>query len=1236
MPAPLSKLSRVKLGAIARGQDGFALVIALGLMAFILLLMLSLSTFIQVELRSAATQKEMLLARQNALLALHIGLGELQRHAGPDQRVTASASLLDTDRNTATVEGVAHPRWIGAWNSDASLLGRKDTLSPASPDAWLVSAPVDADGNRPGPLDEYTGPAVVMQEPRDPDGLDSETLAALRVRAPLLPIEAGSNGPAGGFAWWADDEGLKARVNLPPGTGTAPRSSPLRYQAPDSPDFSFPFPQVNWASEAARLYRERSVSFSQFEGLLAPSLDIDTASPHLTLWSMGVHSDVAKGGLKQDLSAAFEMPLDDFEQANPFTLGGAYSWELTSSGLDHPVNLVFNETLDRTRFPLSYGTWLARAPTWHLLRNHYRLHKAEDADRNRLYNNPPPLTGHESSPSIPIRMATPGYWDGTRFFAHPRLSTRQPGPDPGRLNAGNMAAEPHWTSPSVLPVFHRVQRIFSLHAVERSTDTNGNPEYELQIHRDHVISFWNPYDVALELNRISLRYNFTSQSVDLEVVDSDGGTRTRRGHVSSAMRAIHDPGGWHTRFGAFGIVNIHLINPDNQPIRFEPGEVLVFGDYQPQLDHNDNRYYYPGINLSDKIGTDRGYFPDGPPPAENQPPPPLLVRQGDETRLSFYYDPHSPHGIEDIFEVILRPLVGGGNMWSTDFWPTFISIKPMWGNLVSDEDYHRFFVGDPPQPPLLSTTTRVYSYEEIAAIANRSPGDPNDPFKEIITQYDIYRAPEDDPFPESMGGQTNPRAVGILRPADANATRYPGYPIVSTLRNVLREHYSWDEPEMVAVDGHRGFYGLSVNHPSSVSGASPTVFFEVPTAPLLSLASLRHVDTGYLTDDPSLTIGNSLPHPWIPADDTMRYIYFDRRSQSSYQNHGHTYNDMSFLLNEALFDRHFFSGLAPASQGEDISDTVDNFLAGGSLLNPRHKLWHGGQTVESMRASLLSEDGALTPEAFLRLPSLLFNAGAFNINSTSIEAWTAHLTATLGEDLRRRNYSNQPANWNSNNKVAFPGQSFPLGGEDDAWAGFRTLDQTEIEQLAEAIIHEVKRRGPFKSLADFVNRRLVASDDPEADTGLGGVIHTAIHTAGLNEGKSRYIEEQHTIEEPLSRFHQEQHRHGPIAFASPQVLTQADVLTPLGPSLSARSDTFRIRFYGETRSLIRNTPTRAWGEAVVQRIPDYVDADANEAYTPTDPDQADHYDLPELNAINQQFGRRFVIVDIRWLAPEEI
>jgi hypothetical protein len=90
-------------------------------------------------------------------------------------------------------------------------------------------------------------------------------------------------------------------------------------------------------------------------------------------------------------------------------------------------------------------------------------------------------------------------------------------------------------------------------------------------------------------------------------------------------------------------------------------------------------------------------------------------------------------------------------------------------------------------------------------------------------------------------------------------------------------------------------------------------------------------------------------------------------------------------------------------------------------------------------------------------------------------------------------------------------------------------------------------------------------------------------------------------------------------------LTQADLLQFIGPALTARSDTFRIRAYGEALDAAGKVTAKAWCEAVVQRSPNYVDG-ADNTLT-----------LPEtLNPVNSRFGRRFEIVAFRWLREEEV
>lgn len=107
-------------------QSGFALIITITLMAFLVLLLVSMTVLTRVETRTASNSQQMSLAQENALLALNVAVGQLQRYAGPDQRVTAHSGIDLANSN--------NPFWTGVW--DEGTMGN-------SPDAWLVSGNED-------------------------------------------------------------------------------------------------------------------------------------------------------------------------------------------------------------------------------------------------------------------------------------------------------------------------------------------------------------------------------------------------------------------------------------------------------------------------------------------------------------------------------------------------------------------------------------------------------------------------------------------------------------------------------------------------------------------------------------------------------------------------------------------------------------------------------------------------------------------------------------------------------------------------------------------------------------------------------------------------------------------------------------------------------------------------------------------------------------------------------------
>jgi hypothetical protein len=97
-------------------------------------------------------------------------------------------------------------------------------------------------------------------------------------------------------------------------------------------------------------------------------------------------------------------------------------------------------------------------------------------------------------------------------------------------------------------------------------------------------------------------------------------------------------------------------------------------------------------------------------------------------------------------------------------------------------------------------------------------------------------------------------------------------------------------------------------------------------------------------------------------------------------------------------------------------------------------------------------------------------------------------------------------------------------------------------------------------------------------------------------------------------------------FGANGCLFQGDLLQALGPALATRSDTFRVRAYGEALDEA-GTAQGAVLEIIAQRTPDYMD-----------PSNAAHDRLRDSkrSPVNVLLGRRFIVISSKWLSPEEI
>ena len=428
----------------------------------------------------------------------------------------------------------------------------------------------------------------------------------------------------------------------------------------------------------------------------------------------------------------------------------------------------------------------------------------------------------------------------------------------------------------------------------------------------------------------------------------------------------------------------------------------------------------------------------------------------------------------------------------------------------------------------------------------------------------------------------------------------------------------------------------------SINGttAVDVMLFEFPyeDQDLFSIGQLQHANLSFFGSYPSYPIGNSLAdyhlhnkHPNQIGYQLTRIDEITTDNNYSLRRDMNAYYDISYLLNRTLWDQYYFSTV-PATG--TVPDALPN------TRYQRHSNSIDLQDPDKSAAALVM-------------------AGGFNINSTSEQAWRAVLGG--GKQL---DFTPENADSGSNPELdaSFPRFSRPYGDNDpdDPWKGYRTLDENQIAQLARNIVAEIRNRGPFVSVADFVNRRLY--DNPNTDDGapqatdaswehenFKGPLQAAIdrtetgifaaNDAGPNtfwqedelatgDGSKHNQNSQYTNAYDKSMLEGGDSPSSPVgnrsAFA-PKYITQADILAKIGASLSARSDTFTIRTYGETVNPVTNVVDgQAWCEAVVQRLPEFVD------------DSLEAHEAPADGSINQTLGRKFKIISLQWLSASDI
>jgi hypothetical protein len=253
--------------------------------------------------------------------------------------------------------------------------------------------------------------------------------------------------------------------------------------------------------------------------------------------------------------------------------------------------------------------------------------------------------------------------------------------------------------------------------------------------------------------------------------------------------------------------------------------------------------------------------------------------------------------------------------------------------------------------------------------------------------------------------------------------------------------------------------------------------------------------------------------------------YGQVRDADAQIDHQNTTVDHSYYANRALLDGYFMTGVDEAwnvASVPKISNDTERFLeflqsADQPLVpyppfrNSRLKLYYQNGTIRETKNSDKTVKRLPSSDFDFRYQTMaadLLVEGAFNINSTSVDAWISQLSS-----LREK-----ASDGVLSDDYGTPFPRFVNHPPENSWNQIRKLSDEEINLLAHCLVEQIKLRGPFLTYADFVNRRVQGIASNRLDThledwnqefletrdsvlGLRGAMQAAIAEAEINQSQ---------------------------------------------------------------------------------------------------------------------------------------
>jgi len=1145
---------------------GFALISTILIMSLLAVLALGVMNISSSMTRSLNVTKAQQEAEANAQLALYAAVGKLQELAGPDKVATGTGWIID--------ESAKHRHLAGFWDSY-----RPDPLSPPADydtekanrfKGWLASnldetLLTERSFAQNG---EFTDPVLMLGKGTLGDDGDPKNYAY----AGKIPIKGAADKVKGHMAYVGFDEGVKGRANLAMGkegntlierTASLGSASRAAYEKllPDTFD-------------PATAETEKFISLPEME--LGTELDLGKYAHDISLWSRGVMSNVADGGLRDDLNLAAD-------GAAPVDLAGKRVYE---------VDALRNNP---------------SAPYWQQILDYASIYKkVEDVG---------------GLPHVSASVVD-GYIPSTGTGANIKVNKSSP---EGMV---------------LMPVVAKVQVVFSLVARNAHGGWYGqlrpiNPNFRYMLHMVYspVVTLYNPYNVAVKFDKMNL--NFENLPIGFNYY-RNGQPQTNQ------VMPLHQLYVWQDRnVNATKSFSMSIQGSSGSSsgapggsVTLQPGESRVFSPYMPpnfswaQDRNGDGQLYFDWRNDKTRNikgvpgweGGGNGFDIDWLTPRNNLTAADedkmgvLALKWADTVRVEF---------------ASVAPLAAKNRMTITSSLTTGNKTTPA---SVVEIDYD----SEANLKELVNNPTGEKFIFPADGEANITCGQIHEangtPIKNYIkgkpfAVFSIYaktpkgggtaKTDADGRYLNKAWSFTNPlSAVSSAKVEDKGTASLHAYEL-----NLEALPGNADEHVQVDADDRGNF----ITGHSTLNGLKFGTHSEIPVGPIQSVANLQNANlcaSGYLPkfDYP---VANSLSHPLLTINKVQDGDMLDH----------------SYLLNHYLYDRFYCSSISDlttaafATSGKRSTLKVFEDFASGEkgLQDSRLIFWSPAGGVDDIKDKI-----AKTPnQAYSMVAATQMIEGPWNVNSLSVEGWKMVLAGfhktdfpvydALSNSLITKVESTNPMSRftlpNGGVDVVAEGDPNPVGVKKERWAGYRELQDDELDKLAEEIVKEVRNRGPFLSLTEFVNRRLSGSSDMM----LRGALEAAIDNAQINDMYKADGREITKADLKDYKFKNVDAAIGDSTQGAPGRISQGHIMNVLGNAVTVRSDTFTIRAYGDSVDSSGKIIAKAWCEAVIQRVPDYVDTTDMAFVKPAD----------LTSDANKKFGRKLQIVSFRWLSPAE-